>query len=396
MNVRQVDLGSFMPRKVDLAAYAGTRFSMAASAVGAAPMKPCCDGCANGTGCAGGSSAPGGGCKGCASGEGCNGGKAAGGGGCSQGSNKRGESRQPAARSHMAVAPSSARAANVPARMAVKAPGWGVTAVQPQVLPQRVLPFSAAQVTPTRAKGPMRRPSPGVCNPCWANDATGTAHNYCTDSAYYCNNGCCERRPEEAPPGPSTYCTGNADCACGDFCWNGQCRPGSRHDSVCDPTSDRPNECGAFSCLSGLTCDAASSKCKTDCSNGQRCPPEHDCMAGICRRRCPGGCPDGQRCADGRCIAEYECWPACEPNEHCVAGVCLPLPKRCMPPCLPGSICVAGECTRVRGRDPFERMEKTCSCSKKIKKDDCKYRAHANDCFGPKCQNVGGLCTPDS
>ncbi len=52
MNVRQVDLGSFMPRKLDLGGYAGTRVSMAAATVGAAPMKPCCDGCANGPACA--------------------------------------------------------------------------------------------------------------------------------------------------------------------------------------------------------------------------------------------------------------------------------------------------------------------------------------------------------
>ena len=58
MSVRQLDLGSFMPRKVDLGGYAGSRVSMAAATVGAIPKKAYCDGCANGTGCAGSSKSP--------------------------------------------------------------------------------------------------------------------------------------------------------------------------------------------------------------------------------------------------------------------------------------------------------------------------------------------------
>jgi hypothetical protein len=149
MNVRQVDLGSFMPRKVDLGGYAGSRVSMAAAAVGAAPKKACCDGCANGTGCAG-----------------------------------SGKSPVSAALAAFG-APTSPRPTVVSQHSAAKRF-------------QTVTPGLATLVRVPSAK-PVPQPNAPDCMPCYANDDNGAAHNYCSDPAYHCSNGCCEPRPDRQP-----------------------------------------------------------------------------------------------------------------------------------------------------------------------------------------------------
>ncbi len=62
---------------------------------------------------------------------------------------------------------------------------------------------------------------------------------------------------------------------------------------------------------------------------------------------CPGGCPDGQVCNEGRCVdPEVLCdGVECDPGYRCYLGRCVPDDDPCAGvECPPGSVCRDGEC----------------------------------------------------
>lgn len=124
-----------------------------------------------------------------------------------------------------------------------------------------------------------------------------------------------------------------------------------------------------------VACKPTYPKCEQDTD----CPGNKDgkefCVNGQCQQCRPGNvkdCPVGQRCAEGRCVAEEG---ACKSNADCPGGVCEN--GRCTA-CKEDAQCPGGRCNK--GKCETETRARCKS------NDDCK---ESEDC-------VNGFCTPAS
>jgi hypothetical protein len=173
-------------------------------------------------------------------------------------------------------------------------------------------------------------------------------------------------------------CTRDADCADGEACCDGQCKPARSELPVGGCTYD--GECGGGDCRDGL-CHAAcmtSGQCGTGdicegafcqknddpvvvCVFNEACGPGHVCINATCHRECDGDagsanpadfCDDGICRPDWRRVSECTIDRDCQnAGEQCVDGQCR---TRCMQDldcatCVDGPTCVMGYCQEVEG-----------------------------------------------
>lgn len=140
------------------------------------------------------------------------------------------------------------------------------------------------------------------------------------DGCYYCDGlGC---RPAD-PVDPAPECVSNDDCAAGELCTDGLCRPEA---DVCQ---------FSYECGGGRVC--VDGRCAAECAVEADCPEALICDAGFCR---PVPEPAQSCTVDGDCAA----------TEFCDAGTCRfddrPLPPVCTVDgdCLGGRTCQEGVC----------------------------------------------------
>ncbi len=172
----------------------------------------------------------------------------------------------------------------------------------------------------------------GDCRGCDTDDACGPACSPCPAGTPHCASGLC------------VECRGPLDCAAGNWCDGGTCRP-------CSP--DDPQHCGASCTACGGTTPG--------CRDG----------ACVCQE---GSCGTGMRCVSGGCQAcdvPEACGPACVPcgtgAPFCVSGACREC--RTMADCPSTSVCSpAGACVDCTGTlgcaDDRTPSAKTCATAK--------------------------------
>lgn len=179
----------------------------------------------------------------------------------------------------------------------------------------------------------------------------------CGGAARFCYAGLCRAEID---------CASDADCGYNDgSCQQGRCIPGCVIDGDCpDP--------GAQACVQGV--------CQDRCRQDGDCGRGEICGAGTCGpAECQGvgtqGCPDGERCDNGRCVGFTACNldEDCPDTERCRDGICEER-TRCVGDlqCPDGEQCIDNFCQEIIG------------CQGR---DDC---PQGQDCVGERC--VPFLC----
>ena len=150
-----------------------------------------------------------------------------------------------------------------------------------------------------------------------------------------------------------TLCRQTHDCESNAECEDtlGVCGP----DGVCEPGCSQDVDCGDPAIV-GCREGACQFRCNPD---RDTCDRDETCEDGFCvPNECSGtgteGCPDGQRCSDGRCMPYTACVDdsSCAESQECVDGICEDrdgcISDRQCPPnqlCQAGYCHVAAECT---------------------------------------------------
>jgi hypothetical protein len=187
-------------------------------------------------------------------------------------------------------------------------------------------------------------------------DATCRASAWCTLDGHCASGQICGGETCVSP-----QCRTNDAAACGTFaCRAGRCLEACAEVSDCDsgyvceagdcaraPLTENGESCeDDDECASGACCeDERGATCADECSNtGQACEAGDECTSGVCCRStdeesgtcsdeaCPeppapecerrADCAQGQRCADGRCVALYEPGQACTSPALCLSDSC--------------------------------------------------------------------------
>ncbi len=251
-----------------------------------------------------------------------------------------------------------------------------------------------------------------ICRLCPPDDPTCVE----TTEVKVCNEHgeCTSLYPQCTEPGT---CSSDADCAEGEVCEEGFCRPGpcicadgSLCDEngqcgsnggpcagkvcgdLCDPCEGDPNADGCITVISFCQADGACrperpicegpGECDENglCPDGRPCNPDGTCEDLSCSD--DSACPPGTACIGGLCqpcdVATGRCGPLectsdadCYRGETCVDGWCLPacdptLGMPCVDPCQSDADCAPGEVCGSDGLchpacDPMTGAN--CSCS---------------------------------
>ena len=217
---------------------------------------------------------------------------------------------------------------------------------------------------------PMRR------RPCMANAQCAQGQ--------VCRNGRCRPATNE--------CHADADCAAGQLCAIPPCMRGGACAGTCQP---RPPQC--MNCPPGSAC--VNGACATGCGGVLACPMGQTCRNNVCSSGCAADadCPNGQRCdtATRTCSTPPpQCGmnTACTPGSQCVNGACVALcdPNR---PCPQGLVCDAtnGLCVRVPPPTCTVNGMNTCAPGLQCVNGQCVGGCNA----GTPCP-MGQVCDPNT
>ncbi|MBQ8037757.1 MAG: hypothetical protein IJ268_12255, partial [Proteobacteria bacterium] len=159
---------------------------------------------------------------------------------------------------------------------------------------------------------------------------------------------------------PKTTCTSDSDCkdAAKPFC--------NTETGVCeaDAGTPDPNACpdgcpDNQTCVEGKCVDNEPEGCKADTDCKDASAPKCNAQTGKCEaapepdpNACPEGCPDNQKCVEGKCVDGNPCTGMnCEDGKACIpinsTGVCLDVEcvrDNAPVACDPGKVCQKGEC----------------------------------------------------
>jgi hypothetical protein len=145
-------------------------------------------------------------------------------------------------------------------------------------------------------------------------------------------------------------CVDGPECAEGERCWHGECRPddcitsGCPEGSICNGTECLPDPCASADCEVGQFC--RDGQCIPTCAQ-LSCPLFQSCVDGACVEDPCGGvfCPEGQACVEGDCLGDPCTDVTCRDGEVCRDGECVFNDCRDQV-CPPGQVCIQVNGTR--------------------------------------------------
>ena len=157
--------------------------------------------------------------------------------------------------------------------------------------------------------------------------------------------------------------------------------------AICD------DSCYTNKCPMGQICTTDEINPEPHCANdpcgGKSCGGDTFCRGGTCATACTKGCPGGQKCHDGKCVADKCASKTCNPNQACnpVDGNCIDFPCAS---CNAGAVCdvVTGKC--VANQCNIITCPKGTTCVDKVT-GDCSASAGGGGCDAGRSVDTTGL-----
>ncbi len=236
-----------------------------------------------------------------------------------------------------------------------------------------------------------------------------------------CDNTDCPAQSGKAGTCDTTTSKCKYECKSGEVDCDGRCIPAGS----CCRDVDCPMNAGKVG-----KCDGASNKCEYACAAGERCGQPGPCKRGLTTCSSPtsqpacnvenfdgaGGCPGGQHCQGGNCVAD--CNPGmCNGNPSpcrqgqisCPGGNCVDSATAANEggACGGGNICRGGQCVAAcKGGDPCVQgigpcRRGTLTCASNVGQPECRDSGEDNSrqtCpAGQTCSNgrCATACRPD-